>query len=1179
MGALTGEIIAQAIKFIVDAGFKWTEFEHRTYTTLRGVGYVGEQLKDINSRLLADTTKLAVTYGVTHDKVVETLATYTKLTKTAAILNSTTLETQVALGKLVGDSNVANWEQSMYKFGMHAKAAQTWLGKATIESKKMGLNVEAFTEALAKNASLMQSMTFSTGISGLQKMTALATRLGGDLASLSKSIDIDSGAFSTIESAIEASAKIQRLGGAAAAQFSNPLEMFGLAYTDAEGYMEKLEKSLEGKAVFNRETGQATLSPLEQKRIGLQAEAMGLDKAELRTAAMRVAMGKALESDMRNAGVLSQFSKTEVDAIKNLAQFDPDKNGWFVTDAQGKNIDINQLTPQKLAEVIKLSKEEKTLDQNVKGIAGDTKKIADVIAGRAKETTSTKEVYDGSHQAADVLKARAYDWSLGGVTNWLKDKWQSIFGHENGGIIQPSPTGLEGVQKFATGGLVGGTSTTGDRVLTRLNSGEMVLNPRQQARLFELANSSYTVSFTKNAAQAKYLSKSMIAAGEAIERSAIMTNNTFRLLPQTTKEFQNVFKLAKSTLLAFGEGNYLTGIPLSGLFSDRNLMGRYLRSQLYQISPQAARAVGTVSKYYSGVRNAVLHPVKTVRKVAGATGRGIASAWNWLGNTKLGQGVASVGRKIGQTKLGQSALRAGRNVALDARLGWEFLKTSKTLSNAASKFSEGVSFFGKKTKDFTTGVSEFAKKTSGRVASFAKDKGGKLLSRASKAVGGAKGIAKVGKSALKLGGKLFPGIVAATGVMDIASNINQFSTTKEAIESRTDLSRKEKREILRKEEDKRNENVGAAAGAAIGAFAGKAVSYAAAAIPIVGPAISGALQLTGLDSAIGSWVGKKVGGFVGKHYNKAKEFLFGKKPELSEEEEAQKELEETKIGQVDISDPQLQEKANMAICGMHDLLISIYYHMTGRAHNGEEIKKGVFGNITQGLGNIFKLTPFGLASSAIGSIFGGKSSEGKGKPDVKSDTDNTDVARPLVTENVNINAEKAVINANLSSDEDGSESKLKSNMSGGISFIGTQKALEPLAAFVDSRIALVANKTIGVIDSNLTAQKEENTNIVPKPLGEDAVRLNNTTSENSTNNTQQPAVHTPETIKLEISGTLRLEGGGTSTNVDINSILRDPISKQALVDAIVERLNSRNNSGLLNKNNRDALMRTTSRSY
>ena len=44
------------------------------------------------------------------------------------------------------------------------------------------------------------------------------------------------------------------------------------------------------------------------------------------------------------------------------------------------------------------------------------------------------------------------------------------------------------LQRFAEGGIVGGSSFTGDRVSAMVNSGEMILNKTQQARLFKIAN-------------------------------------------------------------------------------------------------------------------------------------------------------------------------------------------------------------------------------------------------------------------------------------------------------------------------------------------------------------------------------------------------------------------------------------------------------------------------------------------------------------------------------------------------------------------------------------------------------------------------------------------------------------------------------------------------------------------
>lgn len=47
---------------------------------------------------------------------------------------------------------------------------------------------------------------------------------------------------------------------------------------------------------------------------------------------------------------------------------------------------------------------------------------------------------------------------------------------------------LASISQFETGGIVGGTSFTGDNVLARVNSGEMILNKSQQANLFKMIN-------------------------------------------------------------------------------------------------------------------------------------------------------------------------------------------------------------------------------------------------------------------------------------------------------------------------------------------------------------------------------------------------------------------------------------------------------------------------------------------------------------------------------------------------------------------------------------------------------------------------------------------------------------------------------------------------------------------
>ena len=45
---------------------------------------------------------------------------------------------------------------------------------------------------------------------------------------------------------------------------------------------------------------------------------------------------------------------------------------------------------------------------------------------------------------------------------------------------------------YANGGIVGGNSFSGDRVMARVNSGEMILNRSQQASLFNMIGAGVT---------------------------------------------------------------------------------------------------------------------------------------------------------------------------------------------------------------------------------------------------------------------------------------------------------------------------------------------------------------------------------------------------------------------------------------------------------------------------------------------------------------------------------------------------------------------------------------------------------------------------------------------------------------------------------------------------------------
>jgi hypothetical protein len=138
----------------------------------------------------------------------------------------------------------------------------------------------------------------------------------------------------------------------------------------------------------------------------------------------------------------------------------------------------------------------------------------------------------------------------------------------------------------------------------------------------------------------------------------------------------------------------------------------------------------------------------------------------------------------------------------------------------------------------------------------------------------------------------------------------------------------------------------------------KAWSTANAALD--GAALGGMIGsvIPGLGTAVGTAVGAAVGGVVGIIDNYGEDiakatksvvdgvsgFLFGE-DNMTEADKMQQSYEETKMGIVDISDPQLEQKAYVATCKIHDVVISMWHHMNGKQSNGLKEDKGLFGSL------------------------------------------------------------------------------------------------------------------------------------------------------------------------------------------------------------------------------------------
>ena len=122
------------------------------------------------------------------------------------------------------------------------------------------------------------------------------------------------------------------------------------------------------------------------------------------------------------------------------------------------------------------------------GISGIVQSIQKITAATVKHTAAT---------ATDTAAT---------ITNTEAKSGEAIAGATASGASMPFPlnlvaiasgvaaviAALAAISGFATGGVVGGTSTSGDKKFVRVNSGEMILNKFQQAKLFGMIDGKFS---------------------------------------------------------------------------------------------------------------------------------------------------------------------------------------------------------------------------------------------------------------------------------------------------------------------------------------------------------------------------------------------------------------------------------------------------------------------------------------------------------------------------------------------------------------------------------------------------------------------------------------------------------------------------------------------------------------
>jgi hypothetical protein len=256
---------------------KVLELDDITRKTAASIGMSGNAFQTLKNTT-EEARQSAIRWNQPLDYAVKAVASYNEETGRAVQLNTQQLDLigQVALQTNMAAEEVGTLVGQMDAFGLGAGQATQMIADMQSMSESMGVNSGKVIKKFQQNLGMLNKLNFRGGTKALAQMAAHSEKFKLSMEAVAGVAD----KVFRPEGAIEASARLQTMGGAMA-QLGDPFQLMYQARNAPEELAKSITKAARESAIFNKQTGEFEMSAHELDRLRESADALGMDYQEL----------------------------------------------------------------------------------------------------------------------------------------------------------------------------------------------------------------------------------------------------------------------------------------------------------------------------------------------------------------------------------------------------------------------------------------------------------------------------------------------------------------------------------------------------------------------------------------------------------------------------------------------------------------------------------------------------------------------------------------------------------------------------------------------------------------------------------------------------------------------------------------------------------------------------------